>query len=174
MEEIALYLKDNEWPFEFVSHDRQIVRAIVFNEDKNLYFVRVNRDDEFGKGIFIETAGGGVEEGENLEEAIKRELLEELGAEVEIIEKLGFVDDYYNLIHRHNINHYFLCKLKTLTKPKRTLQEIEDFHLSSWKLDIKSALKEYERASTSKLGKLLSNREVPVLNMAFEILNSQQ
>ena len=37
----------------------------------------------------IETAGGGVEEGEDLIAAIKRELKEELGAEVEVVCKIG-------------------------------------------------------------------------------------
>ena len=34
-------------------------------------------------------------------------LKEELGVEIEIISKIGVVSDYYNLIHRHNINNYF-------------------------------------------------------------------
>ena len=41
----------------------------------------------------------------------KRELKEELGADVEVVCKIGVVSDYYNLIHRHNINNYFLCRV---------------------------------------------------------------
>ncbi len=47
------------------------------------------RDDIFRDGVFIETAGGGVEEGESTEEAIHRELKEELGVKVEVLCKIG-------------------------------------------------------------------------------------
>ena len=40
-------------------------------------------------------AGGGVDENESLEEAVKRELLEELNVEVEIIKELGVYDKLY-------------------------------------------------------------------------------
>ncbi|EKC53092.1 MutT/NUDIX family protein, partial [human gut metagenome] len=80
--------------------------------DGNFYFVRAERNDDFGQATIIETAGGGVEEGEELQDAIKRELKEELGVKVDVICKIGVVSDYYNLIHRHNINNYFLCKVE--------------------------------------------------------------
>ena len=76
--EIRLQLQDNEWPLEYIDHDRQIARAIGFDEAGYFYFVRVQRDDAFGKATLIETAGGGVESGEDLYTAIARELREEL------------------------------------------------------------------------------------------------
>jgi hypothetical protein len=56
--EINLELEDNEWKFEYVDHDRQIVRVIVFDDLGYLYFVRASRDDDFGKATLIETSGG--------------------------------------------------------------------------------------------------------------------
>ena len=109
-QELKLHLQDTQWPLTYIDHDRNIVRAIVIDEKQNFYFVRAKRNDDFGEATLIETSGGGVEADENLEEALKRELKEELGANVEIIDRIGVVDDYYNLIHRHNINNYYLCK----------------------------------------------------------------
>ena len=147
------------------------MRAIVIDEDGFFYFVRVNRDDDFGKATFIETAGGGVEPGEDLETAIRRELNEELGVEVDILDRIGLVSDYYNLIHRHNLNHYFLCKIRSFGEKHMTQQEIEDFHLSTLKLSYKDAVKEYENSTGTKLGRLVTNRELPVLKRAQELLN---
>lgn len=167
---LYLELKDEEWPFEYTDHDRQIVRAVVFDNDKNFYFVRANRDDDFGVSTLIETSGGGVEEGEDLLEAIHRELKEELGIESEIICKIGVVSDYYNLIHRHNINNYFLCRAVSFGDKHLTPEEIKDFHLSTLKMTYDEAVSEYEKRRESRLGRLVCNRELPVLKKAKEIL----
>ena len=167
---LHLELQDTEWPFTYTDHDRQIVRAVVFDGDGMFYFVRAQRDDEFGKATLIETSGGGVEPGEDLDDAIRRELKEELGAEVEIVCRLGLVSDYYNLIHRHNLNNYYLCRAVSFGKPHLTRDEIEDFHLSALKLPYEAAVNEYERRSTTKLGRLIASRELPVLKRAKEIL----
>ena len=71
--EINIELQDTEWPFEYVDHDREIVRAIVFDDDGYYYFVRAQRDDDFGRATLIETPGGGVENGEDFLSAIKRD-----------------------------------------------------------------------------------------------------
>ena len=168
--DIDIELRDDQWPFDYIDHDRKIVRAIVIDNDGYYYFVRVNRDDDFGKGTLIETSGGGVEDNEKLEDALKRELQEELGANVEIIEKIGIVSDYYNLIHRHNINNYYLCKIVSFTNKHLTNQEINDFHLTTLKLTYKQAHEEYDKCSNSKLGKLIYNREIPILVKAHELI----
>jgi 8-oxo-dGTP pyrophosphatase MutT (NUDIX family) len=168
---MKLELQDNEWTFEYVDHDRQIARAIVFDESGYLYFVRADRDDDFGKATLIETSGGGVEPGEELTQAIKRELKEELGIETDIVCKIGVVSDYYNLIHRHNINNYYLCKVASFGEKNLTKDEIESFHLSTLKLTFEDAVKEYEKCSDTRLGRLVANRELPILRRAKQIMD---
>ena len=172
MEEIFIKLKDEEWDFEYTDHDRQIVRAIVIDDSGYFYFVRAERDDDFGKATLIETAGGGVENGEDFYSAILRELKEELGVEVEVLCKIGVVDDYYNLIHRHNINNYFLCKVTSFGDKNLTQDEIECFHLSTLKLKYEEAVAEYERCSATKLGRLVANRELPILHYAKQLIDN--
>ena len=170
MKELNLQLKDTEWPLEYIDHDRKIVRAIVFDDQENYYFVRAKRDDDFGKATLIETSGGGVEAGEDLETALKRELKEELGAEVEIMHKIGIVSDYYNLIHRHNINNYYLCKITSFGEKHLTRDEIEDFHLSTLRLSYRDAEEEYKKCVETKIGKLIAARELPVLRRVKVLL----
>lgn len=169
--EIKLYLQDTQWPFEYTDHDREIVRAIVFDDFGYYYFVRIERNDEFGDAVLIETSGGGVEPGEDLHTAILRELREELGVEVDVLCKIGVVSDYYNLIHRHNRNNYYLCRIKAFGDKELTQDEIEKFHLSTLKLTYEEAIAEYETCSGTRLGKLIANREVPVLQQAKRIIN---
>lgn len=168
--QLELKLFDNEWPCEYIDHDRQIARAIVLDDEGYYYFVRLTRNDAFGNATLIETSGGGVESGEDLHTAISRELLEELGVEVDIICKIGVVSDYYNLIHRHNVNNYFLCKVRCFKEKNLTLDEIESFHLSTLKLSYNEAVDEYEKCATTKIGRLIANRELPILHRAREIV----
>lgn len=170
--QIFLNLVDKEWQFQYTDHDRQIARAILYDGNGYFYFVRAVRDDDFGKAILIETAGGGVEVGEELNTAIKREIKEELGADIEVVYKLGVVSDYYNLIHRHNINNYFLCRVLSFGDKHLTEDEIACYHLSTLKLTYDEALQEYENCADSKLGKLIANREIPILKHAKYILDT--
>ena len=103
--------------------------------------------------------------------SIPKELKEELGVSVEIICKIGVVSDYYNLIHRHNINNYFLCKVKSFGEKNLTQDEIESFHLSTLKLSYEKAVHEYENRKNTRLGTLVANRELPVLYRAKEIID---
>ncbi len=170
--EIRLELKDDQYVFDYIDHNRKIARAIVYDENENFYFVKAERNDDFGEATIIETAGGGVEDGESLKDAVTRELKEELGVTVEIICKLGVVEDDYNLIHRHNINHYFLCKVVSFGDKSLTEEEIKEFHLSTLVLSYENSFEEYKNCANTKLGKLICCRELPILYHAKEIIQS--
>ena len=170
---LYLELQDTQWPFTFTDHDRSIARAIVVDDDGYFYFVRAVRDDEFGKATLIETSGGGIDPGESPESAIRRELLEELGANVTVLYKIGIVSDFYNLIHRHNINHYFLCRARSFGEKNLTEDEVESFHLSTLKLRNDEAVREYEEHADTRLGRLIADRELPVLRAGRALLDSR-
>ena len=169
--EMYIELTDGEWQLDYIDHDRDVARAVVFDDDGFFYFVRAVRDDDFGKATLIETSGGGVEKGEELTVAIKRELKEELGAEVETVCKIGVVSDYYNLIHRHNVNNFFLCRALSFGDNALTEDEANHFHLSTLKMTYEEALDEYKKCSCTRLGRLIAARELPILMRAKEIID---
>ena len=168
---LELYLDDTQYKYEYIDHDREIVRAIVIDNNGFFYFVGADRDDDFGKAILIETAGGGVEHGENYESAIRRELQEELGVNVDVLCKLGMVSDYYNLIHRHNINNYYLCRVTSFTNRSLTFDEENKFHLSVLKVSYEEAVNKYKESMKYKLGVLIRNRELPILEYAKRLID---
>ena len=55
--------------------------------------------------------GGGIEEKENKEEAFKREVLEETGCEVEIVDFLGTTEEYKSQNNFKQISYIFVGKV---------------------------------------------------------------
>ena len=170
---LRLELRDTEWPEQPADHARTTARAVLFDDRGRFYFMRVERDDVFGRATLIETSGGGVEPGEDLREALRRELREELGAEVEILRELAVVSDFYNVIRRRNINHYFLCRALFFGETHMTEDEINVFRLSRLVMTYDEATAEYEKRRDTKLGRLIANRETPVLELAHGILSGK-
>ena len=71
------------------------------------------------------------------------------------------------------LNNYFLCRVKSFGDKHLTKDEIEQFHLSTRKVTYEEAAAEYEKHRDSGLGRLIANRETPILRRAWEILKGQ-
>ncbi len=78
------------------------VKALVFDSENKLALVRVKN---------FHLPGGGVEEGESLEEALHREMKEEIGCEVSILQELGVSDEFRTKHGTHQVIHGFVCKV---------------------------------------------------------------
>ncbi len=159
---IHVYLEDNEYEKTTINHTRLIARAFVLDENDKFVMLKIKRDDEFGNSTYIETSGGGIEENEDIIEGLKRELDEELGVKVEIISKIGIIDDYYNKINRHNINHYYLVKIIGYTKIHHESKG-DDLIFDILHLSINDILNEYKNKD-AKIKKLVYNREEIIFN----------
>ncbi len=98
------------------------------------------------KGIRYSLSGGGVDDGETLEEAIYRELLEELNVEVEVIKELGVYDKLYKTWEldgeKFDIQyeiHVFDTKLKRKLEGKFGLEgEFSDKNMKIVEIDKKT------------------------------------
>ena len=92
---------------------------------------------------------------------------------MDILGYIGVVSDYYNLIHRHNINHYYLCRVRTFGERHLTRMEREEIRLSTRRMTYGEAVEEYERCAAMPWGRLLANRELPILRAAKAILDEK-
>jgi 8-oxo-dGTP diphosphatase len=171
MNTLNLHFEDDSWKRDFPEseyHDREISRAIVLDGNK-LLFAHIIRNDMFANLGYLETSGGGLEPEEDEVEGLRRELREELGIEVEIITKLGDVIDYYNLIKRRNINHYYLVK-KVKDVENHLMPDEERFQLTKVKVTFEEAFASYEKIKDDKLGHLVYQREMPMIQLAKDYL----
>lgn len=93
---------------------RNSAKAIIIREGKILL---TKNEDQFG--IFYLFPGGGQEFGEQLNDALSRECMEEIGAEI-IVDDLVYVREYIGGNHEfaewdsdiHQVEFYFMCRLK--------------------------------------------------------------
>jgi mutator protein MutT len=110
------------------------VGAIILNKKNELLLVNHCKR---GKSYWL-FPGGGVEYGETIEEALKRELIEELSIKLNKIENLVFCHEtIYPDKKRHIFNIYFkvLIKnnLKFLIKPDKVLKNARFFGVADFK-----------------------------------------
>lgn len=68
--------------------ERTAARAVVFNSDGN---VALLHSSTYG---YHKLPGGGIETGETPEQALERELLEEIGCGIKDIKPLGYVEEF--------------------------------------------------------------------------------
>lgn len=91
--------------------------AMVFNDKGELFLSKRNQNCKNERGCW-ETPGGSVEFGETLEQATKREMMEEYGAEIEILEQFPAADHMIPAEKQHWVATTFLAKFKPGQVPK--------------------------------------------------------
>ena len=82
--------------------------AVILNDDNEILLLQRNKAPEAGNWS---VPGGAVEFGETMEDALKRELYEELGIEIEIIKPLTFTDHIPSPKSTHWVVATFLAKI---------------------------------------------------------------
>ena len=85
---------------------RRAARAVLLDRDEQVYMMKV------GKRGFHKLPGGGVDEGETVEQALARELLEEVGCRAEVIAELGTITEYrdYDGEGLEQVSYCYLAK----------------------------------------------------------------
>lgn len=89
--------------------------ALIFNDKNELLLMKRSKKIEVHHSTvnMWSTPGGEVEFQEKIEDAVKREVREELGVEIEIIKFIGFNDQILKKAGVHWTCHEFMCKIKS-------------------------------------------------------------
>ena len=102
-------LKDEDFNLESKEFNnpriRYGARGIVINNKGQIAIFNKSNKNEF------KLPGGGIDKGEDIKEAFKREVLEETGCKVEIIEELGTIEEHKTLDNFKQISYIFVSKV---------------------------------------------------------------
>ncbi len=72
---------------------REAAKVVLFDNENNIALIHYpNKPDYPGDSYYI--PGGGVEAGETIEDALRRESLEETGCQIKDVEGVGYIEAY--------------------------------------------------------------------------------
>jgi len=99
------------------------VAAVILNE-KNEVLLQLRGPKAKNERGLWKLPGGAIEYGEKAEEALKRELKEELGIEIKIIKQIFCLDDILKEENQHWLVPFYLCRIKKripkILEPEKT------------------------------------------------------
>jgi mutator protein MutT len=88
------------------------VGALILNDKGELFLSKRSENTKNEHGCW-EIPGGSVEFGETLQDAIKREMKEEYGIEIELIEQMPAQNHILPDEHQHWVPTCFICGIKS-------------------------------------------------------------
>lgn len=161
--EITLGLENPEVP-ENVYTLRKSARALLFNDkgEMALQFLEAYN--------FHKLPGGAIESNESKQEALQRELLEEVGCTVEMGDELGVVIEYCNTSKLIHISYAYIAKVRDfIQNPILEANEIEEKQRTVW-LQPAEALEQMSKDVPQKFeGLFIKEREIAFLKEFLKI-----
>lgn len=135
---------------------RTAVRTILLNSNGEMALLYKAKKNEY------KLIGGGVDEGEDLEDALKRETLEESGCEIEIVSSLGYVEEYRTKNSFMQTSYIYITRVvKNTNKLHLTKKEIDEGSELCWfkpEIALKKISDSYSKIIPSKYSDLYNTR----------------
>ena len=145
---------------EMVYEDRYASRAVLEDDSGRIALMHVQKRD------YYKLPGGGVEPGESAEQALHRELLEEVGATGRIESEIGVVEEWRDDKKMLGVSRaYYVKVIGIVGEPHFTDHEIADGFAVEWVPSINDAIEKVSRAYTREdLGiRFMARRDAAIL-----------
>ncbi|MEW9097137.1 MAG: NUDIX domain-containing protein [Clostridiaceae bacterium] len=133
---------------------RKAARTISFDESGKIAILYVSKDN------YNKLPGGGIEKEENIIEALKREVSEEVGTDIEVLGEVGTIIEYRDEFKQLQIFYCYYSKVKgEIGKPNYTEEEINSGFKLKW-MSIEDAINFLEKDEPDNyMGKFIKERD---------------
>lgn len=143
---------------------RKAARTVMFDKKNQIALLNIKNLN------FYKLPGGGIEENEEIETALHRESLEEVGAKIKILEEIGTTIEYRDTQELLQISYCYTSKVLELSETNRTEDEIEDGMELEWH-EINDALSLVENSRPSDyMGKFIIKRDAIFIKEAIDLI----
>lgn len=151
-------IKDKEIPADQSGTEiRFASRAIAFDTNNLIPILFVSKYN------YHKLPGGGIDSGEEPIESLKRECLEEIGSQIEIIKELGKVVEYRSDWDFKQTSYCYIVKILTKNNPCFTEKEINEGFQIKW-MNLEEAISELKKETSDYGGKFIQERDLAFLN----------
>lgn len=144
---------------------REAARAIIFDKNWLIPMLFVSKHN------YHKIPGGWIENSENIQEALAREILEETGCNAEIGQEIGKIIEYRSERNQLQTSYCYFAKVTKKWNPDFTEKELDQwFQIQRMSLDeaISSIINDKPE---SYEGTFIQPRDLAFLEKAREILN---
>ncbi len=158
-------IKDKPYPKNKKLKYREAARAIVFDSNNLIPMLFVSKEN------YHKIPGGGIENGEGVIEACRREMAEETGCEIKVGRKLGCIKEYRSEFNLIQVSHCYIGKVVDKGKPHLEKGELDEgFKLVWFTLD--EAIEQFKKDKPQNYeGKFIQERDLTFLLKVKETLN---
>lgn len=149
---------------------RTAARAVIIDEQGRVALI-----NSTNRGCY-KLPGGGIDDGELIEEALRREVKEEAGYEIYDVEPLGYTHETRHKFNQYNISYAYLAKAGKFVGANLMEDEIEDGFQLEWHENIDAAIATIAAIDTSEKYypvKFFTARELAILREAKRVLEEK-
>ncbi|MCA9332368.1 NUDIX domain-containing protein [Candidatus Saccharibacteria bacterium] len=147
--------------------ERSAARGVLLDQSGKVYLLNVS------KHSYHKLPGGGIDPGEKIIEAFKRELLEEVGCNGEVIQELGKVIEYRHFFSQKQTSYCFLAQ----QVGEQMESSLEEGEIAEGMYEVKAAniddaIRILEQDNPDNMeGKYIQMRDITILKAARKYIN---